>query len=468
MWRAALTDTGVGIDLSQTAYQVLDVTSGVVVLPWRTLSNGTQVTGGRDYSVPIYRNGVTWASIPSLGSDEHRFEISIRGRDLVGRTVTMSRCWNQKLLAAPVFVGPPSAGGATSGNYTVDTKAPTLAITDNDAGVANGPVTFTFTFSEAVTGFTADDVAVTNGTKGTFTSNADGSVYTLVVTPTGGEIAVSVPVGAAQDAAGNASTAANATQAVDIGAPTVTSITMADTALNIGETSLVTITFSEAVTGFDNADVTVENYLKLWCRIKQGRASYLRHEGAGILEELEVTPLLRKLGRELSKGQRRRVQIAAGFLISPKLFLFDEPFDGLDVSQSNRLSLILERKSREMSMIISSHRMEVVERLADHVIVLEKGSVLASGSVDEVCTELCGQSILISNLGALVGQFLPELRAAFKQSVIQSVGEQISVIGRDITLEHLHAFFNEHHGGNPLLRIARPTLDDAMRYHLER
>ncbi|TIH06651.1 retention module-containing protein, partial [Pseudomonas leptonychotis] len=148
--------------------------------------------------------------------------------------------------------------GASSANYQIDTQAPVLSISDNVAGVANGPVTFTFSFTEAVTGFSADDVSVANGTKGAFTS-VDGQTYTLVVTPTGGEITVAVAANAAQDAAGNASTAANATQAVDIGAPTVASIVMADTALSVGETSLVTITFSEAVSGFDNTDVTVEN-----------------------------------------------------------------------------------------------------------------------------------------------------------------------------------------------------------------
>ncbi|WP_339082204.1 Ig-like domain-containing protein [Pseudomonas sp. TMP9] len=148
--------------------------------------------------------------------------------------------------------------GASSANYQIDTQAPVLSISDNVAGVANGPVTFTFSFTEAVTGFTADDISVANGTKGTFTS-VDGQTYTLVVTPTGGQITVDVASGAAQDAAGNASTAANATQAVDIGAPTVASIVMADTALSVGETSLVTITFSEAVVAFDNTDVTVEN-----------------------------------------------------------------------------------------------------------------------------------------------------------------------------------------------------------------
>jgi hypothetical protein len=78
--------------------------------------------------------------------------------------------------------------------------APTLAITDSVAsGPTNAAVTYTFTFSEAVTGFDAADVTVTNGTKGTFTATS-ATVYTLVVTPTAGaagaDIGVSVNSGA--------------------------------------------------------------------------------------------------------------------------------------------------------------------------------------------------------------------------------------------------------------------------------
>ena len=62
------------------------------------------------------------------------------------------------------------------------------------------------------------------------------------------------------DVAGNAgSGATSANYTVDTKAPTTASVTMSDSALKIGDTSTVTITFSEAVTGFDNSDVTVEN-----------------------------------------------------------------------------------------------------------------------------------------------------------------------------------------------------------------
>ncbi len=121
---------------------------------------------------------------------------------------------------------------------------------------------YTFTFDEAVTGFDASDVTVTGGTKGTFTA-VNATTYTLEVTPTAntqaGSIGVSVGAAAAADAAGNASTsAAAAAQAYDTKAPTTSSVTISDSALTSGETATVTVTFSEAVTGFDVSDLTYD------------------------------------------------------------------------------------------------------------------------------------------------------------------------------------------------------------------
>jgi Ca2+-binding RTX toxin-like protein len=101
-------------------------------------------------------------------------------------------------------------------------KAPTLAITDDEpaatADVTGGPIVYTFTFSEAVSGFTEADVNVSNGTKGTLAGS--GAIYTLEVTPTGGflgNLTVDVAAGAATDSAGNTSLAAlQSVQAVDM------------------------------------------------------------------------------------------------------------------------------------------------------------------------------------------------------------------------------------------------------------
>jgi hypothetical protein len=100
-----------------------------------------------------------------------------------------------------------------------DTTPPTVSISDDEAGdSASGPVTFTFSFSEDVgSSFTADDITVTGGTKGTFEMTT-GRLAELVVTPntgeTSGTFTVSVAAGAFSDAAGNANTAvATASQA---------------------------------------------------------------------------------------------------------------------------------------------------------------------------------------------------------------------------------------------------------------
>ncbi|MCP4827228.1 MAG: hypothetical protein GY892_24395, partial [Shimia sp.] len=93
-----------------------------------------------------------------------------------------------------------------------DFTPPTLTITDNITDpVTSGDVTFSFAFSEPVSDFTAADITVTGGTKGTFTGNDGDSTYTLAVTPPAdatGTITVDVAQGVASDLAGNGNTAA--------------------------------------------------------------------------------------------------------------------------------------------------------------------------------------------------------------------------------------------------------------------
>ena len=149
----------------------------------------------------------------------------------------------------------------------VDTLAPSVVITDDEAGTANiagGTITYTFTFSQPVNGFAVDDVVVVGGTKAAaFASGVDGSsVYTLVITPNAGFqgiLTVDVAAGVATDLAGNPNTAApQSMQAIDTLPPDAT-IVVADPNLVVGETSPVTFTFTEAVTGFTNADLaTIE------------------------------------------------------------------------------------------------------------------------------------------------------------------------------------------------------------------
>ena len=154
-------------------------------------------------------------------------------------------------------------GGATSPDIAIDTEAPSLTITLDDANLAAGETaSVSFTFSEPPVGFEASDVVVTNGTLSDFAATTDPLVYTATFTPTPGfegAAAISVAAGAYADAAGNPGLAAGApTITVDTVAPTLT-IGVDPATLAAGDTATVTFSFSEAVTGFAVSDIEAPN-----------------------------------------------------------------------------------------------------------------------------------------------------------------------------------------------------------------
>lgn len=155
----------------------------------------------------------------------------------------------------------------TNGNLATLPVLPTLAITDDVAtGPTNAPVTYTFTFSEAVTGFDASGVTVTNGTKGAFTP-VTASIYTLVVTPTanaqGADIGVSVNAGIVYQGT-SATTIAKtaAAQAYDTIAPAAPGAPDMTAATDSGASSTDNLTKNTAptFTGTAEANATVTLY----------------------------------------------------------------------------------------------------------------------------------------------------------------------------------------------------------------
>ncbi|PTV59656.1 Ig-like domain-containing protein, partial [Acinetobacter seifertii] len=156
------------------------------------------------------------------------------------------------------LAGNPGSGASLAG-LTADITPPTLAISATDLNLAAGEsTTVTFTFSEAVTGFDATDVAVAGGTL-TGLTTTDGVTWTATFTQDGSATAPSLSVvnGSYTDLAGNPGSGASlAGLTADITPPTL-AISATDLNLAAGESTTVTFTFSEAVTGFDATDVAV-------------------------------------------------------------------------------------------------------------------------------------------------------------------------------------------------------------------
>ena len=112
-----------------------------------------------------------------------------------------------------------------------------------------------------------------------------------------------------------------------------------------------------------------------------------------LLAELELTEKADALASTLSRGMRQKLSIACAFLRSPSLILFDEPLTGLDPKAIRMMrDSIRRRADAGATVILSSHLLDLVERLCDRVLVLHRGRALALGTLAEIRTAAAGES----------------------------------------------------------------------------
>lgn len=97
-----------------------------------------------------------------------------------------------------------------------------------------------------------------------------------------------------------------------------------------------------------------------------------------ILERFELLDKQDKMGNELSKGMMQKVSICCALLIQPKVILLDEPMVGLDPAAIKELKkVILELRERNVTILISTHMLEMVKDLWDVMFVMDAGKILA-------------------------------------------------------------------------------------------
>lgn len=101
--------------------------------------------------------------------------------------------------------------------------------------------------------------------------------------------------------------------------------------------------------------------------------------------DLSFETLTDKLLGAYSKGMRRKVVITAALLHNPPVVFFDEPLDGLDANAAVGFKTLIQTLAREGKTIVySSHILDVVERVCDRVIIIDKGRLLVDGKPDEL------------------------------------------------------------------------------------
>ena len=213
--------------------------------------------------------------------------------------------------------------------------------------------------------------------------------------------------------------------------------------------------------------------LELAGRLHGLRRREARARADHLLDAFGLTEAADRLVRTYSGGTARKLDVALGLMHSPAVLFLDEPTTGLDPEARADLWAELSRLAGAsgMTVLLTTHYLDEADRLADHVVIVDRGRVVTRGTPDELKDQLHGDGVTVD---------LPTLEAAAAAAAVARRVRGLSEIGVDG--RRLRARAESGAGTLPALLaaldadgvpavaagIARPSLDDVYLHHTGR
>ena len=132
-----------------------------------------------------------------------------------------------------------------------------------------------------------------------------------------------------------------------------------------------------------------------------------------LLEAMELAQDARKLVADFSFGMRKKLALAAALIHGPEMLFLDEPFEGIDAVAKSALTALLADlvRRRRLTVFLTSHVLEVVERLCDQVGIIHRGRLVAQGTLQDVVHAVPEAGTLTDAFVKLVGEGRSATRA---------------------------------------------------------
>ena len=133
------------------------------------------------------------------------------------------------------------------------------------------------------------------------------------------------------------------------------------------------------------ADLSVEDNLYIAAEAGILKKEEIEPRVNELLSAFNIEPIRKRLGVKLSGGERRRCEIARALVNRPKFLLLDEPFAGVDpIAVSDIQKVVKQLANMDIGILITDHNVRETLHICNNAYVLESGSILASGSADEI------------------------------------------------------------------------------------
>ncbi|GHA16636.1 ABC transporter ATP-binding protein [Devosia pacifica] len=137
--------------------------------------------------------------------------------------------------------------------------------------------------------------------------------------------------------------------------------------------------------------LTPLEYLEFVAGLWQVEASTARHRAEELLEWLDLTDVADSRCGGFSKGMLQKVALAGALVHEPRLIILDEPLTGLDAGSARKVKDLLREKTRNgITVVMTTHILEVAERMAERIGVLYGGRLVAEGTLGELRTRIGG------------------------------------------------------------------------------
>ena len=197
------------------------------------------------------------------------------------------------------------------------------------------------------------------------------------------------------------------------------------------------------------------------------------------LEKFEIKDWWHKKVEDLSKGMAQKVQFISTVMHEPKLIILDEPFSGFDPVNAQLITeKILELKENGSTIIFSTHRMETVESLCDHIALINKSKLILEGGKKEVKAQYKSNTFMVEHRGNTfslpAGRYellkqVPLEEGLFSSTLKASHGINGNQVLRDlIDITEVHSFMEKVPSmADIFIDLVKGEGDEALKKHLQ-